>query len=184
MADQSPATINDLKHTLGISWVVCAQLSCLYSRHSDVEPCKSHFVIANILSGVYRLHLPLLFFLLQDKSVLPMTVSSLNQNINSQQTCHHFLSGDSSVHSSHSFLYSKTFPPHLSSLSLVNKHASGHWSALVRPTKLHLCKPNELLPLQLPCVSKRVGFSIPCLFSQGRRRERMNTCKFNFPLVP
>lgn len=92
-----------------------------------------------------------------------MTVSSLNLNVSSQQTCHHFLSGESSVHSTHSPVYSKTLPPHLSSLSLLKKHASVHWSALVRPTKLHLCKLNEVIStLQLPCVSQIVGSSFPC----------------------
>lgn len=103
-----------------------------------------------------------------------MSGYSLNLNINSQQTCHLFLSGDSSVPSSHSFVYSKTLPHHLSSLSLLNKHASGHWSALVRPTKLHLCKTNELIPLQLPCVSQTGGFSIACGLVSSRVEKRKN----------
>lgn len=102
-----------------------------------------------------------------------MTVSSLNLNVSSHQTCHHFLSSESFVHSSHSLVYSKTLPPHLSSLSLLKKHASVHWSALVRPTKLHLCKLNEVIPLQLPCVSQSVGSSFPCglVFSRVEKRK-------------
>lgn len=118
LSDQWRATMNYLKHTVEISLTVCAQLSCLYSSHSDVDPYEIHFVIASLFSAVYRLHLPLHFFFCST-SLHPPPMTSISLNINSQQTCHLFLNGDSSVHSSHSLVYSKTLPPYLSSLFLL-----------------------------------------------------------------
>lgn len=172
MANQWPATINYLKHILEISWIVCAQLSCLYSRYLDVDSCESHFVIEY---SFRCLQISFTFFFFSSASQACAAHDCLFSKPKHKFSADlsPLAEGDSSVHSSHSFMYSKTFPPHLSSLSLLNKHASGHWGALVRPTRWHLCKPNEFIPLQSPCVSQRVGFSIPCglVFSRVEKRK-------------
>lgn len=88
-------------------------------------------------------------------------VCSLTSCIHSQLACHHFLYGDSSVHSNHSFPYSKTLPPHFPIPCFLKKRASVHWSAPVGTTTPHLCKLNEVIVLQLICVSQGVGVCIP-----------------------
>lgn len=126
----------------------------------------------SILSGVYRFHL-LFFFSSASQACAAHDCLFSKPKHKFSADLSPLAEGDSSVHSSHSFMYSKTFPPHLSSLSLLNKHASGHWSALVRPTRWHLCKTNEFIPLQSPRVSQRVRFSIPCglVFSRVKKRK-------------